>query len=248
MFAGFSLCYRPLQLIDDDRATMLYQRTSVALQARFWRLLVPSGLAAAVSLVMAHLGAFNHSKTVCRAFNDTTPNPGNIFSDVWLWAKDTFVDMWVLGKHHFHDSLWCMKILLLGSYLMYLLVIMRVEPRHKMWLWVLIGCSLLTPAVAEIGALDLAGFVFGGVIANVEVELAKSEDKDKPSSWKLLHQLGWSAAFVFFLFLGTYPSGAQTPPLCIKLRLHVACLAYSLACTVMKCCWPVCSLLLCLAV
>lgn len=195
VLSGFSLCYRPLQMLEEQRTSMVYQRTSVALQARFWRLLVPSGLAAAVSLILSHLGAFSHSKTVCRAFQDTTPTPGNLAADTWLWVRDTFVDMWVTGEHHFHDSLWCMKILLLGSYIMYLLTILRVEAGHSQWLWLLIGCTLMTPTVAEIGATDLAGFVFGGIIANMEVNLGHKEDSRQSSSWCLLHYLAWSGMF-----------------------------------------------------
>lgn len=214
VLSGFSLCYRPLQMLEEQRTSMVYQRTSVALQARFWRLLVPSGFAAAVSLVLSHLGAFSHSKTVCRAFRDTTPTPGNLATDMWLWTSDTFVDMWVTGKHHFHDSLWCMKILLLGSYIMYMLTILRAEARHSQWLWLLIGCTLMTPTVAEIGATDLAGFVFGGIIANMEVNLGHEEDSKQSSSRGLLHYLGWSVMFVFSLFLGSYPSGDANAPWC----------------------------------
>ena len=218
VLSGFSLAYRPLQLLEEQRNGMVYQRTSVALQARFWRLLVPSGLAAGVSLVISHLGAFSHSKTVCRAFNDTTPTPGNLVADLWLWTKDTFVDMWVTGKHNFHDSLWCMKILLLGSYIMYMLTVLRAEARHSQWLWLLIGGALMTPSVSQIGATDLAGFVFGGIIANMEINIGiahdNQQDKAHSSSWQLLHQLGWSALFVFFLFLGSYPSGDANAPWC----------------------------------
>lgn len=214
VLSGFSLAYRPLQLLEEQRNSMVYQRTSMALQSRFWRLLVPSGLAAGVSLVLSHLGAFSHSKTVCRAFNDTTPTPGNIIADVWLWTKDTFVDMWVTGKHHFHDSLWCMKILLLGSYIMYMLTILRAEARHSQWLWLLVGSTLMTPTVAQIGATDLAGFVFGGIIANMEVNLAKTETTKQSSPWWLLHSLGWTGMFIFSLFLGSYPSGDANAPWC----------------------------------
>lgn len=213
VLSGFSLAYRPLQLLEEQRDTVVYQRTSLALQSRFWRLLVPSGLAASISLILSHLGAFSHGKTLCRAFNDTTPTPGSILGDAWLWAQDTVVNMWVTGKHHFHDSLWCMKILLLGSYVMYMLIVLRAEARHSVWLWLLIGCTLMTSKVADIGATDLAGFVFGGIIANMEVDIA-SADVTRQSRWALLQSLTWSAMFIFSLFLGSYPSGDANAPWC----------------------------------
>lgn len=214
VLSGFSLCYRPLQMMEENRTAIVYQRTSRSLQSRYWRLLVPSALASALSLVMSSAGAFTHSRTVCRAFLDTTPNSTTLAADVWLWTKDTVLDMWVIGRHHFHDSLWCMKILLLGSYLMYLLVALRAEARHSLWLWVAIGCALLSPAVAQIGATDLAGFVFGGIISFVEINIAAADANKVPPARRLLQTLGWSVVFVFALFLGSYPSGDANAPWC----------------------------------
>lgn len=221
VLSGFSLCYRPLQLLEEERNTVVYQRTSRSLQSRFWRLLVPSAFASLLSLIMAQLGAFTHSKTVCRAFLDTTPTATGLAADIWLWTKDTFLDMWVLGKHHFHDSLWCMKVLLLGSYLMYLLVALRVEARHSFWLWVAIGASLLSPAVASIGATDLAGFVFGGIIAFVEVNLAAKDLSKLSYLQTITRSVLWSSLFVISLFLGSYPSGDANAPWCEWMYLLV---------------------------
>ena len=97
---------------------------------------------------------------------------------------------------------------------MYMLTILRAEARHSHWLWLLIGCILMTPKVAEIGATDLAGFVFGGIIANMEVNMSQEEDGKPSSSWRLLHYLAWSMMFVFSLFLGSYPSGDANAPWC----------------------------------
>lgn len=214
VLSGFSLCYRPLQLLEEDRNALVYQRTSKSLQSRFWRLLVPSAVASAVSLVMAQLGAFTHSKTVCRAFLDTTPIATSFAADIWLWIKDTFLDMWIAGKHHFHDSLWCMKVLLVGSYLMYLLVALRVEARHSYWLWTAIGCALLSPAVASLGATDLAGFVFGGIVAFVEVNIAAAEPSTTPVYKRTTCSAVWFALFILSLLLGSYPSGEANAPWC----------------------------------
>jgi len=163
---------------------------------------------------MAQLGAFTHSKTVCRAFLDTTPIATSFAADIWLWIKDTFLDMWIAGKHHFHDSLWCMKVLLVGSYLMYLLVALRVEARHSYWLWTAIGCALLSPAVASLGATDLAGFVFGGIVAFVEVNIAAAEPSTTPVYKRTTCSAVWFALFILSLLLGSYPSGEANAPWC----------------------------------
>lgn len=120
VLSGFALCYRPLRLLEEERATSVYERTSQSLQSRFWRLIVPSAAASAISLWLAEVGAFSHSNTICRAFADTTPISTSLAADLWLWIKDSTLNLWVLGQHHFHDSLWCMQTLLVGSYLMHL--------------------------------------------------------------------------------------------------------------------------------
>ena len=163
---------------------------------------------------MAQLGAFTHSKTVCRAFLDTTPVATGVAADIWLWIKDTFLNVWILGKHHFHDSLWCMKILLIGSYLMYLLVTLRVEARLSYWLWTAIGCALLSPAVASIGATDLAGFVFGGLVALAEVDFAAAKPSTTPLLKRTTRYAAWFAVLILSLLLGSYPSGEANAPWC----------------------------------
>ena len=95
-----------------------------------------------------------------------------------------------------------MNILLLGSCIVYILTVLRAEAQYSQWLWLLIGVTLMTPSVLQIGATDLAGFMFEGITANVEVNIGiahnHQQDKAHSPSWQLLHQLGWSALFMFF--------------------------------------------------
>ena len=223
VLSGFALCYRPLQLLEDERGLSVLERTSQSLQSRFWRLLVPSAIASGISLGIATFGAFSHSKRLCRAFADTTPTTTNLGTDLLIWLKDSFLNMWVLGRHHFHDSLWCMRTLLVGSYMMYLLVVLKVTARHSCGLWVLIACALLSPAVAAIESTDLASFAFGGVIAFVESNKA-ADDKNKATRSPLtqtIQSTGWCTFLGLSLFLGSYPSGDANAPWCLWMHSWV---------------------------
>lgn len=223
VLSGFALCYKPLRLLDEERVVAVYEHTSHSLQSRFWRLLVPSAIASATSLCLANIGAFSHSKTVCRAFSDSTPTATWLPADLWLWTKDSFLNMWVLGHHHFHDSLWCMRTLLLGSYLMYLLVILRITARHTFWLWAVIGCALLSPAVAAINSTDLASFVLGGVMAFVEANkaVANNDKLTQTSLQQRAHSLAWFCFLLFSLFVGSYPSGDANAAWCHRMHSFV---------------------------
>ena len=250
VLSGFALCYRPLRLLEEERATAVYERTSQSLQSRFWRLLVPSAIASAISLWLAEFGAFSHSKTVCRAFADTTPVPTSLLADLWLWMKDSCLNMWVLGHHHFHDSLWCMRTLLVGSYLMYLLVMLRVTARHTFWLWAAIGCALLSPAVAAVNSTDLASFVFGGIMAFVEANKAAAEADKTPETSIVqgARSAGWFCFFCFSLFLGSYPSGDANAPWCLWMHSLVSSLGIVNARHIMIWWMNVSSFLVCLGV
>lgn len=226
VMSGFALAYRPLQLMEEDRNIVLYPRISRQLQSRLWRLLVPSAIAAFISLVMTWGGAFEYSKSVCAAFDETTPVSTGVPADLILYLQDTLVDMWVVGVHHFHNSLWCMKLLLVGSYLMYTLIVMRAEARHGVWLWWLIGGVLLTPTVARLqfarGGTDLAGFVFGGVIAFTMLKRTSDQEQTSTtvqSSWTTWFpsSLMWSMFLIASLFLGSYPHGRPDAPWCLWL-------------------------------
>ena len=223
VLSGFALCYRPLRLLEEERVSTVYDRTSQSLQSRFWRLLVPSAIASAISLCLASLGAFSHSKSICRAFSDTTPTPTALLADLWLWTKDSFLNMWVLGHHHFHDSLWCMRTLLVGSYLMYLLVILRATARHTFWLWAAISCALLSPAVAAVNSTDLSSFVFGGIMAFVEANKAavQSDNLMQTSLKQSVHYGAWFVMLLLSLFLGSYPSGDANAPWCLWMHALV---------------------------
>ena len=109
-----------------------------------------------------------------------------------------------------------MQTLLLGSYMMYLLVSLRVTARHTFWLWAAIGCALLSPAVAAINSTDLASFVFGGIMAFVEAN--KAVHKDSVTSTSLqqsTRSAAWFCFLLFSLFLGSYPSGDANAPWCL---------------------------------
>lgn len=138
------------------------------IHTRYWRLMLPVLCASALSVGLMSLGAYNLSITAAPGYLSYGPprTEGNLAKDFWKATWGSVVDVWISGWQPAHSSLWCMKAILFGSYLLYRCWLTQgCRPTPPLCHWVVSACLLLSSEAALTGLIDCSGTVLGGVVA-----------------------------------------------------------------------------------
>lgn len=113
------------------------------------------------------------------------------------------VEVWIWGWQPAHSSLWCMKAIISGSYLLYLCWLLhggQCRPPYAHWA-VSVGLLLCREAAAS-NIVDCSGTILGGVVAYHIA--AKTQ----------VHQGIASLGLIVGLFLASFPIGQANAAWC----------------------------------
>lgn len=167
ILSGIVLSNRAFSCLESGNSMKALRALLRAMQMRYLRLSIPLTMISVISVILLWLGAFEVSRSMPGYLNEGLPkSTGNPVHDLWLAIWGGFVDLYIRGWQFAHSSLWCMKAQLLGSYLLYgILLIQGGRPQYPWLMWIFGIAILISGQAAAARLTDAAGVLFGGVAA-----------------------------------------------------------------------------------
>lgn len=134
-----------------------------------------------------------------------------ITTDYWFAIWGSLVEVWLWGWQPAHSSLWCLKPIILGSYMLYMCWLVHGgQPRPLYVHWAVSVLLLLSTEAAAFDITDCAGTIMGGIVAYHLAAKTK------------IHPGFGVMGLVLGLFLASYPIGEPNATWCHGM-FNIAC-------------------------
>ncbi|KAK9808110.1 hypothetical protein WJX73_007390 [Symbiochloris irregularis] len=182
ILSGIVLSNRTLSCIQTGNSTKALKALVRGIQMRYVRLAIPLTMISCISVLLLWMGAYETSRQVPGYLTHGPPkSQGNVFYDLWLAVWGGFVDLYVLGYQPAHSSLWCMKAQLLGSYMLYGILLIYGGRASYPWLMWIVGAAILISGNAAAARLtDAASVLFGAIVAYHMRFMNRGTETEKP--------------------------------------------------------------------
>lgn len=167
VLSGLVLSYSTAKHIQAGRRKAALLCILRGIQTRYWRLMLPALCISTISIGLMWLKAYNVSDGAPGYLTAGVPRTvGGLYEDIWFCVWGALVDMWICGWQPAHTSLWCMKSILVGSYLLYGCWLLHGGQARPPYVhWVVSAGLLFSVEAAGYMLVDCSGTILGGIVA-----------------------------------------------------------------------------------
>ena len=200
VLSGLVLSYSTAKHLQAGRRRAALVCVLRGIQTRYWRLMLPAMCISIISVGLLWMNAYSVSNEGPGYLNKGIPQKmGGLDQDIWFCVWGALVDMWICGWQPAHSSLWCMKSILVGSYLLYGCWLLHGgQARPPYFHWVVSAALLFSVEAAGHMFVDCSGTILGGIVAYHQVH--QMADTRTDSSTAVI-------GVILSMFLASFPIG-----------------------------------------